>query len=77
MFRIAVNHLHNYRKGMFAHAVFSWEMYGEDIASGREKGVPDLSEGVDRALLEEELKFCASVLRSPACQPLWTEGEAQ
>lgn len=21
--------------------------------------------------------LCASVLRSPACQPLWTEGEAQ
>lgn len=63
VFRIAVNHLHNYRKGMFAHAVFSWEMYGEDIASGREKGVPDLSEGVDRALLEEELKYaCTNVM---------------
>ncbi len=63
VFRIAVNHLHNYRKGQFAHAVFSWEMYGEDTASGREKGVADMSQGVDRALLEQELKYaCTNVM---------------
>lgn len=63
VFRIAVNHLQNYRKGQFAHAQFSWEMYGEDTASGREKGVPDLSEGVDRKLLEQELKYaCTNVM---------------
>lgn len=63
VFRIAVNHLQNYRKGQFAHAVFSWEMYGEDTASGREKGVPDMSQGVDRSLLEQELKYaCTNVM---------------
>lgn len=63
VFRIAVNHLQNYRKGQFAHAVFSWEMYGEDTASGLEKGVPDMSQGVDRSLLEQELKYaCTNVM---------------
>ena len=63
VFRIAVNHLQNYRKGQFAHAQFSWEMYGEDTASGREKGVPDMSGGVDRKLLEQELKYaCTNVM---------------
>lgn len=63
VFRIALNHLTNYRKGQFAHAAFSWEMYGEDIASGREQGVGDLSQGVDRQLLEQELKYaCTNVM---------------
>lgn len=63
VYRIAVNHLQNYRKGMFAQHPLSFETYGEDIASGREKDVPDLSGGVDQSLLEEELKLsCTNVM---------------
>lgn len=63
VFRIAVNHLRDYRKGMFAGRPLSFEAYGEDIASGRERDVPDLSAGVDRTLLEQELKLsCTNVM---------------
>lgn len=63
VFRIAVNHLRQYRKGMFAQRPLSFETYGEDIASGREKDVPDLSGGVDQGLLEQELKLsCTNVM---------------
>lgn len=62
-FRIAVNHLQDYRKHMFAQRPLSFEAYGADIASGREKDVPDLSGGVDEALLERELKLsCTNVM---------------
>ena len=60
VFRIAVNHLKSYRKGLFAQRPLSFEIYGEDIASGREADVPDLSGGVDRELLERELKLSCS-----------------
>ena len=63
VFRIAVNHLKNYKKSMFAAHPLSFEYYGEDILSGRERDVPDLSRGVDRALLERELKLsCMNVM---------------
>ncbi len=63
VFRIAVNHLKDYKKGLFAQHPLSFEAYGEDIASGRERDVPDLSGGVDRALLERELKLsCTNVM---------------
>ena len=63
VFRIAVNHLKSYRKGMFSKRPLSFESYGEDIASGRERDVPDLTGGVDRALLERELKLsCSNVM---------------
>ena len=63
VFRIAANHLRDYRKGMFAARPLSFEDYGEDIASGREKDVPDMSGGVDRSLLEQELKLsCTNVM---------------
>lgn len=60
VFRIAVNHLKNYRKGLFAEHPLSFEIYGEDISSGREADVPDMSGGVDKALLEQELKLSCS-----------------
>lgn len=56
VFRVAANHLKTCRKGMFAAHPLSFELYGEDIASGRERDLPDLSGGVDRALLEQELQ---------------------
>ena len=63
VFRIAANHLNSYRKGMFAQRPLSFEVYGEDIASGRERDVPDLSGGVDQGLLERELKLsCTNVM---------------
>lgn len=63
VFRIAVNHLQNYRKGQFANVPFSFEMYGEDIASGREAGAPDMTGGVAHDLLARELKYaCTNVL---------------
>ena len=60
VFRVAANHLKTCRKGMFAAHPLSFELYGEDIASGRERDLPDLSGGVDRALLEQELKLCCT-----------------
>lgn len=63
VFRIAVNHLKDSRKGMFAQHPLSFEIYGEDIASDREADVPDLSAGVDQKLLEQELKLsCSNVM---------------
>lgn len=63
VFRIAVNHLKNYRKSMFAQHPLSFEYYGEDIVSGKEKDIPDLTMGVDRNLLEQELKLsCTNVM---------------
>lgn len=63
VFRIAVNHLENYRKSMFAQHPLSFEYYGEDIVSGKEKDIPDLTMGVDRNLLEQELKLsCTNVM---------------
>lgn len=49
VFRIAVNHLKNYRKSMFAQHPLSFEYYGEDIVSGKEKDIPDLTMGVEPA----------------------------
>ncbi len=63
VFRIAINHLKDSRRGMFAQHPLSFEMYGEDIASGREADVPDMSGGVDHGLLEQELKYaCSNVM---------------
>lgn len=63
VFRIAVNHLKNYQKGMFSKHPLSFEVYGADITSGREKDVSDMSGDVDQALLERELKLsCTNVM---------------
>ena len=63
VFRIAVNHLKDYRKSMFAEHPLSFEVYGSDIANGRAQDVPDMTQGVDRALLERELKLsCTNVM---------------
>lgn len=63
VFRIAINHLKAYQKGMFAKRPLSFEAYGADIISGKENDVEDLSGGVDKALLEQELKLsCTNVM---------------
>lgn len=63
VYRIAANHLKDCRTHRFANAPFSFEMYGADIVDERAGDVPDLSEGVDRGLLERELKLsCTNVM---------------
>ena len=63
VFRIAANHLQSYRKNMFSKHPLSFEFYGEDIAGGGEREVPDLTGGVDRELLTRELKqSCTNVM---------------
>lgn len=63
VFRIAVNHLKNYKKHMFAHYPLSFEYYGDDIEKGKIQDVPDLTQNVDKNLLAEELKMsCTNVM---------------
>lgn len=63
VFTIAVNHLKNYKKHMFAKFPLSFEFYGDDIANGKTEDVPDLTQDVEKALLAEELKMsCTNVM---------------
>lgn len=63
VFRIAVNHLKNCRKGMFAQHPLRFEFYGDDIRNGRTDDVPDLTQDVEKSLLAEELKLsCTNVM---------------
>ncbi len=62
VFRIAANHLKNYRRHMFAQRPLSFEQYSDDILNAN-TDVPDMTGGVDRALLSEELKMsCTNVM---------------
>lgn len=63
VFSIAVNHLKNYKKHMFAHAPLSFEFYGNDIENADIANVPDLTQNVEKELLAEELKMsCTNVM---------------
>lgn len=63
VFRIAVNHLINYKKHMFAQFPLSFEFYGDDIENADISGVPDLTQNVENAILAEELKMsCTNVM---------------
>lgn len=63
VFRIAVNHLKNYKKHMFAKFPLSFEFYGEDIKNGKIDDVPDLTQNVEASILAEELKLsCTNVM---------------
>ena len=63
VFRIASNYLKDYKKNMFSKYPLSFEFYGEDIEGGAEKDIPDLTQGVEQAILEEELKMsCTNVM---------------
>lgn len=62
-FRIAVNHLKNYQKHMFANCPLSFEYYGSDIKNGKIQDVPDLTQNVEKDILAEELKMsCTNVM---------------
>ena len=63
VFRIAINHLKNYKKHMFAHHPLSFEYYGDDIENGKVQDVPDLTQNVEKDILAEELKLsCTNVM---------------
>ncbi len=63
IFRIAVNHLKNYKKHMFAHYPLSFEFYGDDIVNGTVGDIPDLTQNVEKEILAEELKMsCTNVM---------------
>lgn len=63
VFRIAVNHLINYKKHMFAKFPLSFEFYGDDIRNGKVEDVPDLTQNVEKSILAEELKMsCTNVM---------------
>ena len=63
VFRIAVNHLKNYKKHMFARYPLSFEYYGDDIENAKIQDVPDLTQNVEREILAEELKMsCTNVM---------------
>ena len=63
VFRIAVNHLKNYKKHMFAHHAPSFEYYADDIVNGKIQDVPDLTQNVEKDILAEELKMsCTNVM---------------
>lgn len=63
VFRIAANHLKNYKKHMFAHYPLSFEYYGNDIENGKTQDIPDLTQNVEKNILAEELKLsCTNVM---------------
>lgn len=63
VFRIAVNHLRDYKRHMFARMPLSFEFYGDDIRNGRVRDVPDLTQNVEKNILAEELKLsCTNVM---------------
>lgn len=63
VFRIATNHLINYKKHMFARYPLSFEFYGDDIENAPVGNLPDLTQNVEAAILAEELKLsCTNVM---------------
>ncbi|USF28238.1 hypothetical protein N510_003197 [Firmicutes bacterium ASF500] len=63
VFRIAANHLKDYKKHMFAQLPLSFEFYGDDIRNGKIQDVPDLTQNVEQTILAEELKLsCTNVM---------------
>ncbi len=63
VFRIAVNHLRDYKKHMFSRFPLSFEFYGDDIQNAKTEDVPDMTQNVEKAILAEELKLsCTNVM---------------
>ena len=63
VFRIASNHLTNYKKHMFAQFPLSFEFYGDDIENADTQDIPDLTQNVENSILAEELKMsCTNVM---------------
>lgn len=71
VFRIATNHLLNYKKGFFAKfPPLSFEFYGEDIKNGFIESNLALTQGVDESLLSEELKMSCTNVMLQCFEPL-------
>lgn len=63
VFSIALNHLKNYKKHMFAKYPLSFQFYGDDIENADYQDIPDLTQNVEKAILAEELKLsCTNVM---------------
>ncbi len=67
VYRIAANHLLNYKKSLFAkmraNPPLSFEYYGADIEAGCIENTHELTGGVDEELLAQELKMsCTNVM---------------
>ena len=63
VFRIATNHLIDYKKHLFARYPLSFEFYGNDIENAPVGEVPDLTQDVEKSILAEELKLsCTNVM---------------
>lgn len=64
VYRIAINHLLNYKKSFFSkQPPLSFEYYGKDIEAGFIENNPDMMGGVLEELLAEELKMsCTNVM---------------
>ena len=63
VFAIAVNHLKNYKKHMFAKYPLTFDYYGDDTLHANLEDVPDLTQDVEKAVLAEELKLsCTNVM---------------
>lgn len=63
VFRIAVNHLKDYKKHMFASQTLSFEYYAHDIEHPQVREIPDMSQNVEKDLLADELKMsCTNVM---------------
>jgi RNA polymerase sigma factor (sigma-70 family) len=62
-FRIASNHLKDYRKNIFSKYPLSFEYYGSDILEGKAKDVEDMSKSIEESILSQELKLsCTNVM---------------
>lgn len=63
VFRIATNHLINYKKHMFAQFPLNFEYYGDDIENAPINDIPDLTQDIEKSILAEELKMsCTNVM---------------
>lgn len=63
VYRIATNYLISCKKSMFAQRPLSFEFYAEDINAGFIPNTDDLLQGVEEAILAEELKqSCTNVM---------------
>lgn len=64
VYRVASNHLLNYKKSMFAKMPpISFEYYGADIEAGYLEATAEMTGGVDEDILAQELKMsCTNVM---------------
>lgn len=63
VFRIATNHLKDYKKHMFASQTLSFDYYAHDIEHPQVREIPDMSQNIEKNLLADELKMsCTNVM---------------